>query len=196
MANGRCRRHGGKSLKRVASPTFKTGKYSKDLIANLQESYRQELIDPKLVELRDEIAVSRTYIREIMRSGESGKRWSDIEGAFWELDGCVRAGDVPGIRVAMEKMFEIIRARRRDWAHRSEIMQRFEAVRRLVVSEHKHRIDNRMAISQEEMVATVAAYVNIVSRHVNVEQLRAIDRDIGDLCRSVQRGPGDAPHPN
>ncbi len=167
------------------------------MIANLQASYREELIDPNLVELRDEIAVARTYIREIMRSGESGKRWSDIEAAFWGLDGYIRAGDISGIRVGMEKMLEIVRAGRRDWGHRSEIMQRFEAVRRLVdSSEHKHRIDNRMAVSQEQMAATLAAYVNIVSNHVNQEQLRAINEDIGGLLRSVQRGPNNTPRPN
>lgn len=35
MANGRCRMHGGLSLRGLASPRYKHGRYSKDLIARL-----------------------------------------------------------------------------------------------------------------------------------------------------------------
>jgi hypothetical protein len=178
--------HGGKSLKGVASGTFKHGKYSKDLVANLQEGYQEELQDPKLTELRNEIAVARSYIREIMREGESGKRWSDVEAAFWELNTAIDEGDPGGLRVSLERLHRIIRQGRRDWAHRSEIMQRVEALRRLTDSEHKHIIDSRMAVTHEQLAATLAAYVDIVAGVVNQEQLREINGRIAEL-RQVMR---------
>jgi len=42
MANGRCRMHGGKSLRGIASPRFKHGRYSKDLVARLAGRYLEE----------------------------------------------------------------------------------------------------------------------------------------------------------
>jgi hypothetical protein len=35
MANGRCRMHGGKSLRGIASPRYKHGRYSKDVLGRL-----------------------------------------------------------------------------------------------------------------------------------------------------------------
>ena len=177
----------------VASGTFKTGRYSSDLIGSLQPHYRKEVTDPKLIELQDEIAVARAYIREIMRSGESGKRWADVEMVFWEMDAAIKDGDSGSLRVAMERMHKIVCQGRQDWAHRDEIMKRFEGLRRLVVSEHKHRIDAGLAVTHEQLAATLAAYVAIVRRNVDATQLRAIGRELGDLIRDAERGSDELP---
>lgn len=185
MANGRCRMHGGRNPFGVSHPNFRHGKYSKDLVGSLQSRYHEEVTDPKLIELKDEIALSRAYIKDVLRSGESGWRWSDVESAFWALDGALRGSDPGELRIAMDRMHKIVRQGKQDWSHRLEIMRRFEALRRLVDSEHKHRIDNRLAINHEQMAATLAAYVDIVRRHVDVGQLRAINEELGELVREV-----------
>lgn len=196
MPNGRCRLHGGKSLRGVASGTFKSGRYSQDLLTNLQPHYYEELTDPKLVELQDEIAAARAYIKEIMRLGESGKRWSDVETAFWEMDAAIKEGSSGDLRVAMERMLKIVRQGKNDWAHRDEIMRRFEGVRRLVDSERKHRIDSRLAVTHEQMATTLAAYVDIVRRHVDCSQLRSISADLEALIRDAERGPDELTETN
>lgn len=196
MANGRCRMHGGKHPSGVAHGMFKHGKYSQDLIANLQTHYHKELTDPKLIELQDEIAAARAYIKEIMRSGESGKRWADVEMAFREMDAAIKAGDSGSWRVAMERMDKIVRRGKNDWAHRDEIMRCFEGVRRLVDSEHRHRIDSRLAVTHEQMAVTLAAYVDIVRRNVDADQLRTINDELGELVRSATRGPDGDPLAN
>src|SRR4051812_44485991 len=62
LANGRCRFHGGKSLRGPASPRFKTGARSKALVAaipaNLKESFLAALADPDLLSLRSYVAMA------------------------------------------------------------------------------------------------------------------------------------------
>ena len=56
MPNGRCRMHGGSTPYGVASPHFKTGRYSKYL-GRHRESYEQLIADEsKLLDLREHIA--------------------------------------------------------------------------------------------------------------------------------------------
>ena len=58
MPNGRCRLHGGKSPAGLASPHYKDGRYSKALPARLAARYATAEADPRLLELRDEVALT------------------------------------------------------------------------------------------------------------------------------------------
>src|SRR5215212_8598437 len=48
MSNGRCERHGGKSLAGAAHPDFRHGRDSKYLLARLQEEYERNVKDETL----------------------------------------------------------------------------------------------------------------------------------------------------
>ncbi len=73
MANGRCRLHGGKSLKGIASPRFKTGKYSKYLPEKVRTHYQETIVDKDLISLRDEIALNDAHLIELLGSMKSGE---------------------------------------------------------------------------------------------------------------------------
>lgn len=66
MPNGRCRLHGGRTPAGVASPHFKTGRYSKVLPARLLERYQTALADPDLLAMHDEIALLDAQLQEIV----------------------------------------------------------------------------------------------------------------------------------
>lgn len=185
MPNGKCYVHGGPTPKGLASANTKHGRYSADLLTNLKGSYMEELEDQRLTELRDEIAMSRAYVREIMRMGESGKRWQEVDDAVTKLGESIRIGNAAGIELAMEEVQVILREGLNDWAHRDEIMRRFEMIRRLAASEHKHRTDNGLAVSHEQMVTTIAAFVDIVDRHVDRDQLQAINSEVEKLIMGL-----------
>src|SRR5579863_9488305 len=57
-----CRNHGALSPRGVASPAFKTGRYSRSLPARLVGRYQEAVADPELLSLRDDLALidSRT----------------------------------------------------------------------------------------------------------------------------------------
>ncbi len=196
MHNGKCYKHGGNSRKGIASGTFKTGRYSKDLLGHLSESYHEELRDGDLVALIEEIALARAYLRDILKSGESSTAWSDAAAAVRELDDAIVEGRSDDLMPALRRLRGVMRSGRNDWRHRDEMMSRLEGIRKLVDSEHKHRIDNRLAVTHEQMVATLTAVVHIVSRHVGKDQLYAIDNEIGALIRASGGGVPRDPSPN
>ena len=86
MANGRCRIHGGKSLKGIASPRFKTGKYSKYLPEKVRTRYLATIVDKDLISLRDEIALNDVYLIELLESMKSGEV-SQAETKLWRRIG-------------------------------------------------------------------------------------------------------------
>lgn len=61
-----CLAHGGKTPRGAASPHFKTGRYSRSLPGHLLAVYEQALRDPRLLSLRDEIALTDAMICELL----------------------------------------------------------------------------------------------------------------------------------
>lgn len=84
MANGRCRMHGGASLKGTDLPQFKSGRYSKSLPDRLVGRFQEALSDEERHDLRDEIALAEAKIFDLlsgMARGESdeARAWNDVE---------------------------------------------------------------------------------------------------------------------
>jgi len=57
-----CLAHGGRTPRGVASPHFKTGRYSRSLPGHLVADYERALNDPRLLSLRGEIAVNEAML--------------------------------------------------------------------------------------------------------------------------------------
>ena len=57
-----CLAHGGRTPRGIASPSFKTGKYSRSLPGHLVADYERTLTDPKLLSVRDDIALMDALI--------------------------------------------------------------------------------------------------------------------------------------
>src|SRR4051794_20502728 len=79
--NGRCRNHGGASLPSIASPTLRTGRYSKDIPTRMAARYQEAQADPELLMLRDEIALLDSRLSDVLSrvdSGESGAVWAEV----------------------------------------------------------------------------------------------------------------------
>jgi hypothetical protein len=78
----RCRLHGGKSLKSIAHPSFKTGKHSKFLPQQLRRDYDATLHDPELLSLRDAIALTEARVVDLVQrlggEGDNFGIWREI----------------------------------------------------------------------------------------------------------------------
>jgi hypothetical protein len=107
----RCRLHGGLTPMGVASPHFKHGRYSKELLTRLQPTYEQALNDPELLDLTNSIALYEARIRELLERGESGMKWRDAQKVHrvaqrhWRrIRSAARSGDAGAMREALEDM--------------------------------------------------------------------------------------------
>jgi len=79
-----CSMHGGKSLRGVDSPRFKTGRHSRYLPANMVEKYEQALADEELMRLNDEIALVDALLQNqleyLNQEGEEPVAWAQVMG--------------------------------------------------------------------------------------------------------------------
>src|SRR3954470_5731126 len=64
--SGRCRMHGGKTPRGLASPLTKSGRYSRDLPTRVAARYENALADPELLSVRDDIALLQGAITDVM----------------------------------------------------------------------------------------------------------------------------------
>lgn len=82
-----CRLHGGKSLAGISSPTFKHGKNSK-YFAHLPDGMAAHFHpdDPKLIELREELALVDAGVVELLDRQQAQKRVSaKARKELWDL---------------------------------------------------------------------------------------------------------------
>jgi len=61
-----CLAHGGRTPRGVASPHFKTGRHSRSLPGRLVSAYEKSRSDPRLLSLREEIALVDAMICEVL----------------------------------------------------------------------------------------------------------------------------------
>jgi hypothetical protein len=135
MPNGRCRFHGGLSLKGVNAPAFKHGmrsKYLRRLPAALCDGYREALADPELLSLKDDLGLLTARINQILEklSESAPPKGEDLLGGLGKIDRAVRNGDRSKALAAVRAMTRLVRSgkeatvhQERCWSELREIIQ-------------------------------------------------------------------------
>ena len=108
MAGRRCRMHGGATPSGPLAGQYKTGKYSKLLPKSLRGSYEEAESDPKLLELRSEIALADTRRQELMGQLSSGSYDSlhkQLDALYSKAQHVISTGDAKGLRFVMAEVY-------------------------------------------------------------------------------------------
>ena len=177
----KCRHHGGKSLKGTASPRFKHGRDSRYTLVRLQDSYERNLKDQEIIELQDDIAMLRALTQESFEHHMDVTPWEEVDKAFKELRRSMYRSnsDPQQVNLRLREMGEVIGKGVDERRNREHQMNNLERVSRVVSREHKHRIDEKMAITQEEMANYIAAIVGVITSRVKDRTvLNAITNDL------------------
>lgn len=188
MANGRCRIHGGTSLGGLASPTFKTGRYSKYLPVRLVSRYHEAITDPDLVALRDELGLLDTRIVQVVSAldtGESREAWAALVSAWSTLEEQFeRALDTGEIPEEMERTVESIGTLIRSGMSEGYVWQEIRGLIKdralLVAGEQKRLVEMQQYVKVDQAMTFVSAVMDSVRRHVHdTDVLAAIGTDLG-----------------
>jgi hypothetical protein len=162
MSNGRCRLHGGTSLGGIASPSLRTGRYSKYLPARLQERYQRAQADPDLLALRDEVALLDARLADVLSRadvGESAALWDRLHDAWTAFQG--------GDATALAQVGRLIEGGIADWSAWREIARLIDQRRQLVESERKRLVELQQVLTAEQALVLLAAVTDAVRRHVH-----------------------------
>jgi hypothetical protein len=175
MRNGRCRMHGGRSLRGVAHPSFRDGRFSKSIPARLSQSYEEALADPGRLELADELAVIVARNREMLESlysGESDGLWRLLRDHKRAMEKARRVGDGDAAVAALNTILRLIECGAADAERWAELMANVDQQRKLAESERRRRVEDQQMATVEEVMALMGAILAIITRHVSDERIR------------------------
>lgn len=183
--------HGGLTPTGIASPHFKSGKYSRVLPAGLKERYEQAISDEELVSLRDELGMMDVRLAELaqrLQGGEAGQLWGDLRAAEAAFTRAMEAGDTGNAGQAMKRISELIRRGGPAEGQWEELLDLIQKKARVAQAEWKRLSDLQQVLTAEQAQAMLAHIQYVILEHVkDVPTLQALSRAFRDL--SAGRAP-------
>lgn len=188
LANGRCRLHGGRSLAGIASPTIKTGRYSKYLPGGLAEKYHEALEDTELESLNSELALVNARIADVLTHvevGEVGVAWMQMRALYHKLDNAIKTQKVTGMLEVMADMDALTSQGVGEFERWKEIYELMELRRRLAETERRRLIDMQQYITSQQAMVMIGTLLGIIKARVDDRNvLAAIQHDVNALLAS------------
>jgi hypothetical protein len=185
MPNGRCRIHGGKSLSGIASPTFRTGRYSKYAPSGIKDKYEAALADETLLEMRDEIALVEARLQELLgmvEAGESGELWKRLRDCHDRIFAARAANDQDELKLRMTELLSLVNRGATISKTWEEVLDTVERRRKLVESEWDRLVKMGQVLTYEKAMMLLSLVQDSIRRHVTD---RSILARIADDIRAI-----------
>ncbi len=186
MENGRCRIHGGATPKGIASPHFKTGRFSKYLPEGLSQAYQDAQSNPDLLSVRGDVELLDMLILSKLGNldtGESAAHWDVLLKGIVKARRAYKSEDYGGLEEQLDEMEALADKRRLHYATEQEISAQLEQRRKLVDTENKIILSKENAITNEQAMLLVSAL--LASVKANVTDATALNRIQADFVRYV-----------
>jgi hypothetical protein len=181
LGSTKCYVHGGATPKGIASPQFKTGRYSKHLPSSLLDIYNQATDDPDLLSVRQDITLLDTLIAAklpLLEDWESREHWDTTLKLIIKARRAYRSEDYAGLEEALSELEAIADKRRLFFAAEGEIQSQVEQRRKLVETEQKILYNQTRSLTAEQAMILVSALLDSVRRNVmDGSALNAIQAD-------------------
>jgi hypothetical protein len=192
FSNGRCKKHGGKSLKGVAHPNWKHGKNSLvSAPSALRDYYERWLSDPELIHHRHEAAMVMAMLDELLASGEEGGTpalWKRLRKLADRMEAARRAKNHPKAEETWQKIRATLERGEAQAERERRIIALAESARRHKDSELKRKTAEANTYTIEEAMAFYQGLGAAVRRHIldpkktDQEKLRAISNDMAAIA--------------
>lgn len=200
MANGRCYLHGGKSLSGIASPHWKTGRWSKYIPKDLAENYTDALEDSDPLSLTDDIALLRAMISKHlvqMGQGDTHPAWIEAYQAYRKIDQAVKQGQAEKLLTALAQLEAIISPHSRAARAEQKVSGYIDQVGRIADKDRRLLIDRQRMLTIEQAMALLTAVVmgirESVLKHCERATATKILTDTNTAySRAIGSGNGDA----
>lgn len=162
-----CRFHGGKSLKGLASPTFKTGLYSKYMPpvmakANKETAGQSVGVDGETDLMR---AMLATQIERLGELGLGGQ-WKKAQTAYEMSLRRQRAGRTEDFATYFMELGRILEAGQGLLEEEAHIIQSVESIRRLVDTQRQIRVDEHQMIATTWVLAMFTEILKGLQKNV------------------------------
>jgi hypothetical protein len=177
----RCRLHGGATPRGLASPNFKTGRFSKYLPESLLSAYDDVVNDPELLSVRHDIHLLDTLIAAKLNKlddNESAATWKRVDDLIRAVRKAYKSERYGDLEDALDEMEGIADQKRLFYATEQEVTAQLEQRRKLVETENKTLYNKERALTAEQAMLLMSAVLDSVRRNVtNADALTAIQAD-------------------
>lgn len=178
---GVCRLHGGASLSGKDLPSYKHGRYSKHIPTRMAATYEKGVHDRELLNMREDVALIDARVTDLLSrvdTGEAGRIWALALIAYQDVQDAIRDGDTIKGREANMELGALLRKGQGDYRAWDEVGKALEQKRKLIKSESKRQMQEKLLVPIAELGMVVQALAAAVSRYVtDVGILRAINED-------------------
>lgn len=176
----RCRFHGGKATTKFMR-TGQASRYSRDLPSKLLDRYEESVKDPKILELRDEIAVVESRIGELLKridTRESGEAWRKLQEIYKQLLFAIKSKDGAATSMLMNDLGSIINSGLGEEKNWEEVLRTIRSRKSLVESERKRLVEMNQMITAEQAMVLIGFVISTIKTHVqDKEALANISRE-------------------
>lgn len=169
MSNGRCYMHGGKSLKGINSPNFKTGLYSKDIPTQLAARYHEALADPDLLSLNNDIALVHAVITERLKEASKGDlhpAWIDAQKWYNALNEAIAKNDEQKLLEAIAELGKVIRPNYQARIALNDALGQMDRKSHLTDKERRALIDRQKVITIERVMLLIGVILTSLRESV------------------------------
>jgi len=191
-----CYHHGGRTPKGIASPNFKTGRYTPYLVPDLAKRFAVFEKDDELLSLQSEIALIDVLLSEnlsALQTGESGEFWDAALQQVIDARKSYKSENYAGLEKALDELEALCDHRRLHFAAEKEIREKMELRRKLTESRRKHLIEAEHVVTTEEAMVLVSGLLDSVRRNVtDPNTLTSIQADFIRLTTAHNRQRIDA----
>lgn len=191
MDNGRCRQHGGKTPKGIASPHFIHGGRSDFLPQKLRVIYDAAPPDEEMLSVRDDIRLLDTLILaklDKLEDNESAATWKQVDKLIRDVRKAYKKEDYGGLEDALAQMEGIADKKRLFYATEQEIKSDLALRSKLIETDQKIAYNGTHSFTAAQVVELMSAILDSVRRNVNDSlALNAIQNDYTRAVTSTQR---------
>lgn len=196
---GRCKLHGGMTLRGADHPRATHLRYSKYAPDKIIEKYETMMKDPKILNMREEIALCRARLSELLEETKherSDSLWDQLHEEMEKMRRARGRGDVAGLTAAVGNIERVIESgfkAREAWAEIGEHMDRLS---RIVSLERRHIVAMKYLMTVEDVGVLFTQITQIIQvnmrdegeRRTTVRELRGLLSESND--RSTGPGSG------
>lgn len=192
--NQRCRMHGGKGEHAIGTrnASFKHGRSSKYLPAQLGDLYAEAISNPDLLEMSSHIALLEARMHELLGESTSDNpvpRWVDLQSAGTMLGqamklpmGTEREQRVAEANDALQNVLKAGKAWDSTW---SQVVELMDSIRKLTDTEVKRKKELNQLIPVERVIVLMMAVGDTVKRCVsNPTEIQKVQQEFAKLIGS------------
>jgi hypothetical protein len=190
MANGRCRMHGGKSLRGTASPSYKHGQKSRSFVAQLPERLRERfeaaMSDPDLLSLRKCAALADVRLLEVIdrwKACDAGDFRPRLIALCEKLEAANADKENPErstiVATTLTTIVKLIRAGGVEAEITAEVGAAIKELVAVTSQENRRMVELNQFITPEQLMAILMTIKRVIDR--NISDRRVVSQIGADL---------------